>query len=142
MTIPRTVTRRLNHHVEFHHVDMMQVVHNFIYLKWFEKGRFQLLDEVFPVSWMLENRIATPVVMNHAEYLNSATYGDTLVVTTRHRVKDYWDGRFLFKHSISNAKTKLELCSGETATTVIDFDSKQLLKEIPEEIWSRYQNLE
>ncbi len=138
MTNQHIVTRRLTTEVEFHHVDMMQVVHNSQYLKWFEKGRLAVLEDVFPMSWAIENKIATPVVMNHCEYVAPATYGDTLIVTTRHRVVDHWDGRFLFEHSISNTKTKVELCYGQSAVTILDLDSRTLVKEIPQDVWERY----
>jgi acyl-CoA thioester hydrolase len=141
MTKPRTIIRRITVEVEFHHADMMRVVHNSQYLKWFEKGRLNLLDDVIPLSWAIENGIAVPVVMNHVEYFSPAVYGDTLVVTTKHRLADRWDGRFLFEHSISNTKTKVELCAGQTAVTVIDLNSNSLIKEIPQEIWARYQAL-
>lgn len=137
----RTVVRRLQVDVEFHQVDMLRVVHNAAYFTWFEKGRLQLLEEFFPVSWALENRVVTPVVMNRAEYLNPATYGDRLVVSTRHRIVESWNGRLLFEHAISNAKTKVELCVGETAVTVLDLGTGHLLKEIPEAIWKSYQAL-
>jgi acyl-CoA thioester hydrolase len=139
---PHTIIRRRGIQVAFHQVDMMQVVHNAVYFKWFEKGRLDLLEEVFPVAWAIEHRFATPVVMNHAEYLWPAAYGDPLVLTTRHQRLERWDGRFVFDHSISNSKTKVELCLGQTAITVLDLASGQLLKEIPEEIWSRYQALQ
>ncbi len=141
MTGTRTVTRRLTVEVEFHQVDMMQVVHNSEYFRWFEKGRLQLLNDVFPMSWAIENKIVTPVVMNHAEYLSPAAYGDVLVVTTKHTLADHWDGRFLFDHSISNAKTKVELSCGQSAVTVLDLNSHVLIKEIPKEVWDRYQAL-
>lgn len=137
-----TVTRRLVVEVEFHHVDMMQVVHNSHYFRWFEKGRMAILEEVFPLPWAIENKIATPVVMNHCEYQWPATYGDTLVVTTRHRKAAVWNGRFLFEHTISNQKTKVELCHGRTEVTIVDLDSRRLVKQIPSDIWQRYQSIE
>ena len=137
----RTVVRRLTVEVEFHQVDMMHVVHNSEYFRWFEKGRLKTMESVFPVSWAVENGIATPVVMNHAEYLWPAKFGDTLVVTTRHRIVDHWDGRFVFDHSISNEKTKKELCFGQSALTVMDLRSGQLIKEISDDVWARYQVL-
>ncbi len=133
-----TITRRSEVRVEFHHVDMMQVVHNSHYLRWFELGRLAVMEDIFPMSWAIENRVATPVVMNHCEYLWPAVYGDELVVTTRHRICDHWQGRFVFEHSISNKKNKKELCRGQSALTVIDMENSRLVKEIPELAWSRY----
>ncbi len=137
----RTIVRRLSVEVEFHQVDMMHVVHNSEYFRWFEKGRLRMLADIFPVSWCVENRIATPVVMNHAEYLWPARFEEVLVVTTRHSIMDRWDGRFVFEHSISNEKTKNELCFGQSALTVMDLSSGRLVKNISDEICERYQAL-
>ena len=136
-----TITRRAEVRVEFHHVDMMQVVHNSHYLRWFEIGRLAVMEDIFPMTWAVENGIATPVVMNHCDYLWPAVYGDTLVVTTKHRMSDRWEGRFLFNHSISNKKNKRELCRGQSAITVVDMNNARLVKEIPDEAWERYRSL-
>ena len=136
-----TITRKVPVEVEFHHLDMMRVVHNSQYLCWFERGRFAMLDDVFPMQWAIDNMIGTPVVMSHCEYLSSVRYGDGLVVTTRHRKSVEWDGRFVFDHSISNVKTKVEVCRGQTAVTVLDLNTGRLLKALPDDVWERYQAL-
>ncbi|MFO8073993.1 MAG: thioesterase family protein [Polyangia bacterium] len=138
----RIVTRRVRIEVEFHHVDMMRVAHNAQYLRWFEKGRMAVLEEIFPLDWAIEERIGTPVVLNHCEYLWPAVYGDELVVTTRHRKLDSYEGRMTFDHSISHARRKLELARGRTAITAIDMAGGRPLRRIPEEAWRRYRELE
>ena len=90
----------------------------------------------------MENKIATPVVMNHCDYLWPAAYGDDLIVTTRHRKVELWEGRFLYEHSISNRKTKVVLCNGQSAVTVVDMGTARLVKEIPANVWERYLALE
>jgi YbgC/YbaW family acyl-CoA thioester hydrolase len=137
----RTITRRCEVKVEFHHVDMMQVVHNSHYFRWFELGRLAIMEDIFPMSWALENRIATPVVMNHCDYLWPAVYGDALIVTTRHRIAERWEGRFSFDHSISNRGTKNELCRGRSEITVVNLATARLVKDIPPDAWARYQAL-
>jgi len=137
----RIVKRRCEIAVEFHHVDMMQVVHNSNYLRWFEIGRLAIMEDIFPISWAIENKIATPVVTNHCEYLWPAVYGDTLVLTTTHKIRDHWEGRFSFDHTISCKRTKKELCRGYSVVTVVDMGSASLVKEIPKEAWDRYQAL-
>jgi acyl-CoA thioester hydrolase len=138
----RVITRRAQVVVEFHHVDMMQVVHNAHYLTWFELGRLAVLESVFPMAWAVERRIATPVVVNHCEYLQPAVYGDELVVITRHKILDRWEGRFHFDHAISHLRTKRDLATGYSAVTILDMASQKLVKEIPPEVWARYLALE
>jgi acyl-CoA thioester hydrolase len=140
--VSRVITRRAQVVVEFHHVDMMHVVHNAHYLRWFELGRLAVLEDVFPMAWAVEHRIATPVVVNHCEYLQPAAYGDELVVTTRHKILERWEGRFHFEHAISRLRSKRDLATGWSAVTVLDMAGGKLVKEIPPEIWARYLALE
>ena len=138
----RLVTRRHRIEVAFHHVDMMRVVHNAEYFKWFELGRLQIVHEIIPLHEALEENLSIPVVLNHCEYRHPAAFQDRLVVTTTHRILPVWEGRFLFNHTISNEKTKQELCFGKSEVTVLDLKVKRVVKEIPERIWTRYQALE
>jgi acyl-CoA thioester hydrolase len=134
-------TRRLDVEVEFHQVDMMQVVHNSEYFRWFEKGRLALLEEVLPMSWLVERRIGAPVVLNHCEYRWPAVYGDALAVTTRHRLLERYEGRLEFEHSIVRHRGKLELAGGRTAIALVDLDRRRLVRELPPSIWEQYRSL-
>ena len=138
---PAPVVSRIRITVAFHHTDMMQVVHNAQYFKWFELGRLEILQRFMTVEWAAANDVAMPVVMNHAEYLAPAKFGDELVVTTRHEPLDRWSGRFGFIHSISNTKTKVELCRGASDVTVMHLKTLRVLKELPAEAWERYRAL-
>jgi YbgC/YbaW family acyl-CoA thioester hydrolase len=120
---------------------MLNVVHNVQYFRWFERGRFEITDKVVPIRWCIEHKIAIPVVRNHCEYLYPATYGDELVVTTKHRISSRWTGTFTFEHGVSNAKTKIEVCQGWSEVTLVDSNTNRIIKNLPGEIWSRYQAL-
>ncbi len=135
---PSTIKRRLTVDVEFHQVDMIRVVHNAVYFLWFEKGRLDVIEQFFPLAVALEKRMALPVVENHCEYRWPAVLGDTLVVTTTHRKTDHWSGRFLFEHTITHLRTKREICTGRSAVTVVDLDTRRPVKHLPEEIWECY----
>jgi len=137
MTRP-VILRRYETRVEFHQVDSLRVVHNAQYLLWFERGRLELLEEVFPMRRLSTLTLATPVVENRCLYLAPAVYGDELLVTTRHRLLDRYEGRFAFEHDIVNRRTKVELARGETVVAVLDLERQALVKEIPAEIWQRY----
>ncbi len=132
---------RLRVAVEFHQVDMMQVVHNAQYLYWFDKGRLDIIERFIAVPWAKDNDLAAAVVMNRLEYLHPAEFGDELVVTTKHRLIPEWTGRFSFEHSVSNAKTKVELCRGNSDVTMMSLSSRRVLKELPAEAWERYRRL-
>jgi len=63
------------------------------------------------------------------------------VLTTTHRMLPEWSGRFVFNHSISHEKSKEEICRGYSGVTVMDTRSMRVLKELPEDIWTRYRAL-
>ena len=135
------VVRRHRVEVVFHHVDMMRVVHNAQYFKWFEKGRFTIVDEIFEADPGFKEHILTPVVLNFCEYHKPARLGDELVLTTRHSREETWTGRFRFEHSISNAKSKVELASGRSEITFVDAENFQPMRELPETLWNCYQKI-
>jgi acyl-CoA thioester hydrolase len=137
----RFLVRRHRVEVEFHHIDMMKIVHNAQYLKWFEKGRFDVIDAMFQDDGAQKEQLVTPVVMNHCIYLKPARLGDTLVVTTHHPVEERWTGRFRFEHSVSNAKTKVELATGKSEITVVDALTFRPMRNLPETIWNCYKKL-
>ncbi len=120
---------------------MMQIVHNTQYFRWFETGRLRILNRFIPVHVAMDLGLAVPVVMNHCEYLAPARYGDDLIVTTTHVVLPQWNGRFCFEHSISNEKTKIELCRGRSDVTVMTVADGRVLKGLPESIWAQYLEL-
>ena len=138
----RVVVRRHRVEVEFHHVDMMRIVHNVQYLKWFEKGRFSIVNALFEDDDSARYRFLVPVVMNHCVYLTPARLGDPLVITTRHPVVERWAGRFRFEHSISHERTKLELASGESEVTVVEASTFRPVRDLPETIWNCYKKIQ
>ena len=107
----------------------------------FEIGRFQMTEAIIPLKEAVERDLALPVVVNHCEYIAPARFGDRLVLTTTHRVEPKWEGRFVFNHTISNEKTKVEHCRGYSEVTVVETKLMRVLKEVPKDIWVRYQAL-
>ncbi len=119
----------------------MGVVHNVQYFNWFELGRLQVVEEVLPLENAMGRSLALPVVVNHCDYIHPARYLDRLVVTTTHRILPEWSGRFVFNHSISHEKSKVEICRGMSGVTVMDTRSMRVLKALPDDMWARYQGL-
>ncbi|HEX2958360.1 MAG TPA: thioesterase family protein [Chitinispirillaceae bacterium] len=123
---------------EFHQVDMMGVVHNLVYLHWFESCRNKMLFSVIPPEDALSFGIALPVTKNVCNHSGFTRLGDTVVVTTRHRVFTTYQGSFVFHHSIVNKRDKKEVASGETVLTTVQWPSGKLLREFPEDLYKRY----
>ena len=138
----RTISRQILVEPEFHQVDMMGVAHNAAYFYWFERGRLMLLEKVLPIPEAVRLALAFPVVLQSCEYLKPASYGDRLVLTTSHELLPCYEGLFTFHHSLINEKTKADIAEAQTDVAALDMRSGRLLRELPNEIWTRYQALE
>lgn len=117
---------------------MMGVVHNLVYLHWFEANRNKMLFSAMRLEDMMSHGIALPVTKNVCNHSGFTRFGDTVVVTTRHKVFNTYQGSFVFHHSIVNKRDKKEVASGETVLTTVQWPSGKLLREFPEELYKRY----
>ena len=138
----RTIKRKLEITPEFYQTDQMGVVHNSVYFLWFERGRFQVLQEVLPFDEALSLGMAMPVVENHCRYKKPVRFGDPLVLITTHDILSCYEGRLMFRHSLVHAKHKIEMASGHSVSTLMKMPSLQLVKEWPADCWQRYSNLQ
>lgn len=138
----RLITRKLIIEPEFHQVDMMGLVHNAAYFHWFEKGRLSILWAIIPLDEAIKLGLGLPVVRHVCDYRKAARYGDRLVLTTTHELLPRYEGRLLFRHSLMHETNKSEIAEAETALTIIDMKTGQLVREFPPGIWERYQSLE
>jgi len=139
--VSRIIKRKLKIIPRFCETDMLGVIHNAEYLRWFEEGRLQILLEILPVDEAFERGLLFPVVENSCRYKSFARFGDALILTTTHRVCLTYKGRLEFHHSIVNEKTKSEIAEGNTAVTILHRDGFSLVKEWPEDIRLRYAGL-
>jgi acyl-CoA thioester hydrolase len=139
---PRRVRRKLSITPAFYQIDMMGVVHNSQYFLWFEQGRLQVMTDVLSFEEAVERGVAMPVIENVCLYKKPARYGDALVLHTTHSIQPRYEGRLVFLHSLVHATQKVEIASGRTVTTVVDFRTNQLIRDWPEDLWRKYQALE
>jgi len=138
---PHTVRRTLRIEPKMYQVDMLGVVHNAEYIKWFDEGRFQFIRDVVSIEEAMEAGVALMVVENHCEYKKFVRWSDTLVLCTTHTVRPVYEGRFAFEHSLVHEKSKIEMACGRSALVAVDYRTNQLLRELPKFIWERYCNL-
>ena len=135
---PRIVKRKLAIWPQFYQTDMMGVVHNSEFFRWFEEGRLGLFDDILSFEEAMREGIALPVVRNVCDYLKPVRYGDRLVLTTTHEVRPEYGGRLSFRHSLANEDTKIEAAVGETVVTLVDMKTGRLIRELPGRIRERY----
>lgn len=137
----RVIKRKLPIRPLFHQTDMMGVIHNAVYLLWFEEGRLQIMTEVLPIAEALDLGVGTPVIENHCAYLKSVRYGDPLVLITSHVIQPVYAGRLVFEHSLVHEKFKTEMARGYSSITLVTMRDGQLVKTWPADLWNRYQQL-
>lgn len=142
MNHSRVIKRKLAIRPLFHQTDMMGVIHNAQYFLWFEEGRLQIATEILPIAEAIKRHMAMPVVENVCRYHQPVRYGAELVLYTTHRLHPAYEGRLEFEHSLVDIHTKTEAASGLTVATLVDWHSRQLIKDWPADLWQRYQELQ
>jgi acyl-CoA thioester hydrolase len=137
----RLIKRKLSIQPAFHQTDMMGVIHNSVYLLWFEQGRLQIMLEVLPLEEAIAIGVAMPVVENVCHYRKPVKFGDLLLLYTTHHVQPAYEGRLEFSHYLVHEKLKTAVAWGRTGTTLVNARTNRLVKEWPETVWRRYQAL-
>jgi len=137
----RLIKRKLAITPLFHQTDMMGVIHNAVYLLWFEEGRMQILQEILPLEEAMRLGVAMPVVENVCRYRRPVKFGLRLQLYTTHHVDPIYQGRLIFKHYLLHEKLRTEMACGESVVTLVDHRTNQLIKTWPESVWARYQAL-
>ncbi|MCB0721996.1 MAG: acyl-CoA thioesterase [Ignavibacteriae bacterium] len=94
-------------------VDSQGIVHNAVYLQYFEIGRVEYIREFeykIDKNGIFNNELKVVVVNNTINYHFPAFLDDSLNVYTR--IKWIKNSSFCFEHVIENDTTKQILCSG------------------------------
>jgi len=142
----KTIRRKMTIEVEFHHTDMMGVVHNAQYFNWFEKARLAIFEEIFSFQEFTSRGYALPVRTNFCEYKRPIKYTDPLILITTHRINLLEKSGLYFNHSIVHRKTKEEMATGEVVVTLCKFTGDGRIKlvsfdELPLDIYENYRSL-
>jgi acyl-CoA thioester hydrolase len=137
----RLIKRKLSIQPAFHETDMMGVIHNSVYFLWFEQGRFQIMSEVLSMEESLKLGVLMPVVENICHYRKPATFGQPLLLYTKHYLAPAYEGRLVFSHYLIHEKQRTAIAYGQTAITLVDTHTKRLIKDWPDGVWGRYQAL-
>jgi len=137
----RLIKRKLSLQPAFHETDMMGVVHNSNYFLWFERGRLEIMLEVLPLEEALRLGVFMPVVENLCHYRKPVKFGMPLLLYTSHHVQAAYEGRLVFSHYLIHEKQRTAMAFGQTAMTLVNARTNQLVKDWPPEIWQRYQAL-
>ncbi len=138
MAIVRTIRRKISIVPRFHQIDMLGVMHNAEYYRWFEDGRLRILEEIMSFQEAMALGVSLPVIFSSCEYRRPVRYGDALMLRTEHAIVDPYEGRLVFTHSLVNVRTKETAAVGQTAVTVVRLGDGMPVREWPEHVWMRY----
>ena len=139
--MPRRITRKLEITPTFRDFDMMGVVHNSVYLDWFERGRFQIMNSIMPFADMAKYGIAAAVRESKYTYEQAVRSTETLVVITRHKIENPYSARLEFTHELINPNTKITHATCKCICVLINTQTGELVRNPPEEIMNRYLEL-
>lgn len=137
----RRIKRILEITPDFRDIDLMGFVHNTVYFLWFERGRLQILDDVIPLEEAVRMNVAVVVVENRCEYLNPVTRGDRLVLITTHEVSDEYGGALSFTHDLINSKTKVRHAHAVCKCSIVDPQTRRLIRNPDPDMLEKYRNL-
>lgn len=124
--------------VQGYDIDVMGIVNNIVYLRWFENLRMAFLDKYMPFSDMISNGYSPVLYQTKITYLNPVTIHDN--PTGILRIKTLTRVRWLMEIDIVSGE--LYHCRGTQEGTFFDLTKKKI-KKIPKEVLQQYhQELE
>jgi acyl-CoA thioester hydrolase len=121
--------------VIFGDTDAMGVAYHANYLRWFERGRIELLREIgFAYSELEQFPVWLPLTQAHCEYKKPARYDDAIIVSTK--LAELGFASVVMTYEVTNKKTGDLLVTGYTRHGITDDMLKPLkLKKVYPEFY-------
>ncbi|MBE5813032.1 MAG: acyl-CoA thioesterase [Clostridiales bacterium] len=122
-----------NHKVQYYETDQMQIVHHSNYIRWFEEGRTEALEQLgLSYAKMEQMGIMSPVLSVEAQYKTMTHFGDVVIIKCE--VAKYNGIRMEIKYTICDKETEEIRCSGVTSHCFLNKEGKiiSLKKDYPE----------
>lgn len=115
-------------------IDVMGIVSNIVYVRWFEDLRFHFLDTYWPYEELLRENQSPVLAKTEIEYKYPLTINDTPV--GRIWVAEFTRGRWSMEFEITN-QGKL-ICTGRQSGYVVNLSSKKPVP-IPPGLRNKYE---
>ena len=113
------------HKVQYYETDQMGIVHHSNYIRWFEEGRIDLMEQMgLGYEQMEEKGILSPVLSVEADYLRMVHFGDT--VTIQKFIKKYHGIKLTVGYEIISDRTGMVHCRGTSKHCFINRQGKPL----------------
>lgn len=133
--IPETHFSLSDLRVRYAETDAMGIVHNSVYLTWFEVGRTDLSHKIgYPYAKIEQRGINYPLVEGYCRYRLPARYDDRLIIKTWiHSVRSR---AFVFDYEIHNHDTGQFIANGYTKHMVLNKAGRAV--KLPDDLYRIY----
>lgn len=121
------------HKVQYYETDRMGITHHSNYIRWMEESRIDMLEQIgWGYAKMEEMGIISPVVSVEAEYKNTTTFYDDIMVHVG--VKEFKGVRLIVGYEMVNVKTGKIVFTGSSSHCFQNREGKliRLNREYPE----------
>lgn len=118
------ISTQLAIEIPFYDVDPMEIVWHGHYVKYFEKTRYKLLDEIgYNYQQMKNSGYAWPVIDLRVKYIKSLVFAQKIIVKATIVEIEYG---LKIDFLIIDAKTSVKLCKGYTKQVAVDMQKKEM----------------
>lgn len=121
-------------HIHSYHIDSMNIVHNSIYVKWFEEIRMVFLDKYYPYVHMLEQNYSPVIASTELKYKYPLRLFDKPM--GKAWVEEFTRAKWILNFEIATEQ-KIH-CTGRQVGYMVDLSRLKPIP-MPEELTARYQ---
>lgn len=121
--------------------DAYGVVWHGAYTKWFESARVGFVEQLGLELENLENKgILFPVVEMNIRYKSSAKMNERIIIKTK--LKELRPVSITFEHNVYEKETGTLRVNAQTSIVVVDIKNGKMFRRIPEELYSKFQEVQ
>lgn len=119
--------------IHSYHIDSMQIVHNSVYIKWFEEIRMVFLDKYYPYSKMLAENYSPVLARTEVDYKYPLKMFDKPI--GKAWVEQFTRGKWILNFEIAT-ENKIH-CTGRQVGYMVDLSRLRPIP-MPKEMMDRY----
>lgn len=131
---PRPLLVEMPLRINGYDIDVMGIVHNLVYPRWFEDLRTRFLDLYWPLDGMLRDRQCPTILTTHVEYKAPLTIFDKPV--GRLWLTEAGKARWKIAAEIATAETLH--CTGWQEGIILDLEKRKPVR-LPQHLLEKYQ---
>lgn len=133
--------KKYEHKVQYYETDMMGIVHHSNYIRWFEEGRTDFLEQAgYSYKRFEDEGIISPVLAVNAKYRSMARYGD--VVNVEVHMRSFSGVKFALEYIITDRETGEIRVTGSSEHGLLGKDHRPVnLKKVNPQLFDLMKSL-